>query len=531
MSSNNSSATTARRTSPRRAASAASLASSSAVVRVLQSDLVGEEIDEEPNERVQASEHLADAEQRASLTDSAVTFWPIKIFCDMDNCVGRAFQPSQKCSLCEADLHMECFLGVVRKLKEYPEGCHDEVFCSDVCCLWHGNPRINVDSVRKERSEMSKLLKKQLVELARSAKVRVTQRVNKKSLQMSKAMMIRCLMVKKFDADVAGPAAAPPRPEKTVHARFRLVNCIFSDDLSQFAQEADNVDRAALDSGAVGDNSTYWKLCEERFNNGFAVNSVDGPTFADKVHFNHPIIDGHHDRVQPNQHGTFTSYELRSLWKEMQKEYDKVFTNFKKSGNHHSSFTKSAMDVCRREALGDADSVESSMNSADIDDVFGQEQGGFCCFTNSVVMIYLRLWLNERPGLTGFVSRHIPDEFQVDTLTAPACTATAVQSTIATKRTMNRSPPDVLAESINNLAKARKVEDGKKAMHDSIAQFHIIEAKKTSISAKMEEITLVQMQIGVLKERLEQCVDETKKGKYQKGLDDLEEKLDGLLML
>ena len=137
-------------------------------------------MDEEPNERVEASEHLDDADQRASLTDSAVTFRPIKIFCDMDNCVGRAFQPSQKCSLCEADLHMECFLGVVRKLKEYPEGCHDEVFCSDVCCLWHGNPRINVDSKRKERSEMSKLLKKQLVELARSAKVRVTQRVNKK---------------------------------------------------------------------------------------------------------------------------------------------------------------------------------------------------------------------------------------------------------------------------------------------------------------------------------------------------------------
>ncbi len=60
------------------------------------------------------------------------------------------------------------------------------------------------------------------------------------------------------------------------------------------------------------------------------------------------------------------------------------------------------------------------MNSADINDVFGQEQGGFCSFTNSVVMIYLHLWLNERPGLTGFVSRHIPDEFQVDTLTAPA---------------------------------------------------------------------------------------------------------------
>jgi hypothetical protein len=137
---------------------------------------------------------------------------------------------------------------------------------------------------------MSKLLKKQLVELARSAKVRVTQRVNKKPLQMSKAIMIRCLMVKNFAADDADPAAAPARAEKTVYVCFHLINWIFSDDLSQFAQEADNVDRAALDSGAVGYNSTYRKLCEEHFNIGFTINSVDGSTFADKLHFNHPTM-------------------------------------------------------------------------------------------------------------------------------------------------------------------------------------------------------------------------------------------------
>ncbi len=73
-------------------------------------------MDEEPNEIEEALECLADAEQRAPVTDSAVTFRPIKIFCDIDNCVGRGFQPSQKCFLCEADLHFECFLGVVRKL-------------------------------------------------------------------------------------------------------------------------------------------------------------------------------------------------------------------------------------------------------------------------------------------------------------------------------------------------------------------------------------------------------------------------------
>ncbi len=252
------------------------------------------------------------------------------------------------------------------------------------------------------------------------------------------------------------------------------------------------MDRSALDSGAVGDNSAYWKLCEERFNNGFPVNSVDGPTFSNKMHFNHPSIDGHHEQVQPSLHGMFTSSDLRSLWKKIQKEYDKVFTNFKKSGNHNSSFTKSATDVFCREGLEDDESVAELMTSADINDVFGVEEGGFRCFTNSIVIIYLRLWLNERPGLTGFVSRHIPDEFQVDTMIAPVARATAKQQdAISSKRAMSRSPTDTLADSINNIAKSRKSDDGKKAMHDSIAIFHLSETKKSEVSTKIEEISLV----------------------------------------
>jgi hypothetical protein len=35
------------------------------------------------------------------------------------------------------------------------------------------------------------------------------------------------------------------------------------------------------------------------------------------------------------------------LWKEIQREYEKVFNNFKKSGNHNSSFTMEAMRTFR----------------------------------------------------------------------------------------------------------------------------------------------------------------------------------------
>jgi hypothetical protein len=158
------------------------------------------------------------------------------------------------------------------------------------------------------------------------------QRVDKKSLQLSKSMMVHRLVAAKFNAALGNPSKITTtiRAEKTVRIRFRLINCILSDDLSSAACDADNVDRSALDSGAVGDNSPFW--CEECFNNGFPVNSIDGPTFADKLHFNHGTIDNYHEEVNPSQHGVFSSSELQSLWKEIQKEYDKVITNFKKAG-------------------------------------------------------------------------------------------------------------------------------------------------------------------------------------------------------
>jgi hypothetical protein len=60
---------------------------------------------------------------------------------------------------------MKCFLGTVRKLNKYPQGCYTEVFCSDACCRWCGNVKVDV-AVLKESSDLQGLLKKLLVELA-----------------------------------------------------------------------------------------------------------------------------------------------------------------------------------------------------------------------------------------------------------------------------------------------------------------------------------------------------------------------------
>jgi hypothetical protein len=169
---------------------------------------------------------------------------------------------------------------------------------------------------------------------------------------------------------------------KTIHDKFCLLNCLFSDEIGALAATAEDVSQADLDTGAVGGNSLYWKVVEKHFNEGFPEDSLDGPVFADKVHFMHPSIQEHHETVNPAIHGTFTSEELRKMWKEIQRDYDRVIMNFTKSGNHNSNFTKAAMMVLREQGL--LDTTEEDFDDADDDDAFGVEEGGFCNFTNSI---------------------------------------------------------------------------------------------------------------------------------------------------
>jgi hypothetical protein len=103
-------------------------------------------------------------------------------------------EPSLVCVICGASVHPACFKSSVRKLAEYSSSCHDEVFCCSTCCTWYGKEGLDREAVKKEREELNKLLKKQLVALAAAAQVRVTHRIDNKSRQMSKPMMIRQLI-------------------------------------------------------------------------------------------------------------------------------------------------------------------------------------------------------------------------------------------------------------------------------------------------------------------------------------------------
>jgi hypothetical protein len=115
---------------------------------------------------------------------------------------------------------------------------------------------------------------------------------------------------------------------------------------------------------------------------------------------------------------------------------------------------KEAMKTFQNETDPSAEAVQSSVHSADLGDVLGVEEGGFCNL-RSIVVNYLRLWLNECPGLTNFLSHQLPHEIQVDSMVAPGAAAVAKQESALDSSRLRKSQ-DILAESINNLAEARK---------------------------------------------------------------------------
>ena len=193
-----------------------------------------------------------------------------------------------------------------------------------------------------------------------------------------------------------------------------------------------------------------------------------------------------------------------------------MMVNFTKSGNHNSNFTKAAMIVLREQGL--LDTTEEDFDEAEEDDVFGVEEGGFCNFTNSILIIYLRLWLNERPGLVSFVSRQIPGPMQVDSMAAAAAPAGSKKSE------EKRRSPDLLASAIKELAESRK-----RPADAADSEITASISKMLKFSSKKEEIDLIEVQIQGLKQRMASAVDDARKERYSQGIAALEDKLEALL--
>jgi len=296
--------------------------------------------------------------------------------------------------------------------------------------------------------------------------------------------------------------------------KFRLINVIFSDELSDLAiRSEDTVTRAELDAGLVGHKSKFWTLVATHFNEGFPPDSVDGMTFGDLLHQLHPLFHQNETKVDPSNHGHFPAEKLLSVWKDILKEYDTVMVNFTKSGNHDSSFTRAAM-IALKKLQGETSSLSSSLGGIDDNDEddmdaadveFGMETGGWCSFTNSLPIVYLHMWLNEKPNLTSFVTRQIPPDVQLDTAIAEGSQrkrkASGNSSITSKNNKKKKTPSETMAEAIVGLVKVKELELAKPQQTDVLAVDlkRIMESQSTR-----ERIELLEKQISVVTRKLGQ---------------------------
>jgi hypothetical protein len=106
-----------------------------------------------------------------------------------------------------------------------------------------------------------------------------------------------------------------------------------------------------MDSGLVGDNSVYWKLVEEHFNHLYPFASIDGPLWAEKVHFHHLLIANYHEQVCPEDHGIFffnrPSINVKGVAEGMQQGFHKFQKIRKPQQLFHENCYGSIQEGCR----------------------------------------------------------------------------------------------------------------------------------------------------------------------------------------
>jgi hypothetical protein len=173
------------------------------------------------------------------------------------------------------------------------------------------------------------------------------------------------------------------------------------------------------------------------------------------------------------------------------------------------------------------------------DDEFGVEAGGWCCFMNSLPIIYLRMWLNERPLLTTFVSRKIPDGIQLDTMKAEAKKRSASDrdSTKSDGKKQKKSPSESIADAFISFVKIKEEEAATHPQNimDSLGgELKSVlrsQAVKEETQAVKEKIDLLEKQIAVVVRRIEQSQSPAQKERYTIALRKLESELDDLVII
>jgi hypothetical protein len=116
---------------------------------------------------------------------------------------------------------------------------------------------------------------------------------------------------------------AAKAPAKTKNCTFRLINVLFSDEISaKFISLGEKKSKNVLDSGLAGFDEYFWQYVSVQHPS--TRSAFDDLAFYDKM------LEG----IDPSIKLNHSWSKLREIFKVLSKDYEVVRENHKKSGNH-----------------------------------------------------------------------------------------------------------------------------------------------------------------------------------------------------
>jgi cell division protein FtsB len=240
---------------------------------------------------------------------------------------------------------------------------------------------------------------------------------------------------------------------KEVQCPYRLLNILFSDDFAEeFGSLGNAPNRSDIDSGDVAYEVGFWK----KVANAFPENKLDYNLF----NFNDDYVFIN-ENIQVGKVVIHDWKKLRSMWKGVNAEYKAAFTRYTLSGSHESNF----YNFCQ-----------------------GKKES-----------YYLRLHLNQRPGLNSMVEAGLPESCNLSSSTSKEERelAAASSATTSVTKTPKKRQTDSLAEVLTVTASnglvlnERKIEymdseQGRKE-RDSDRKERDLQMRLTESKVRMEE--------------------------------------------
>ena len=149
------------------------------------------------------------------------------------------------------------------------------------------------------------------------------------------------------------------------------------------------------------------------------------------------------------------------------------------------------------------------------------------------------MWVNEHPGLTGFISQKNPTEMQFDSLGGGGASTAykrSCSSLSITKGNKKKSSLEVMSDAVNNLAWTREVEfelHEKEVKQHSMMNVMLYTSMDSMLKCARtsEEIDLLGKKIIALQKKVDSSNDPVKISKYKAKIQDLEEEHNKVLML